>query len=210
MEPVSDRIYLVRHGQTEWNRLGLTQGHTDICLDADGESQGVALGSRFRDVHLDWVVSSDLQRSAQTARFVRPEVDLDSDLRERGFGEWEGRPYDQVRSYLKFGTADVVKQHAPSAESFDELWTRIGKAHQRLLGRHGTGLVVTHGGSAGVLLAHFLHANPETAFAFRFSNTAVCILERNEHGPYRLLLYNCTTHLAVPALMGDLTGAHTK
>jgi len=206
---MSDRIFLVRHGQTEWNRLGLAQGHTDTPLDEDGHAQARALGARFRGTHLDWLVSSDLQRSRQTAEAIRSEVEFDPDLRERGFGEWEGLPYIDFRDRLA-AIAGTHEDHPPGGESFMEVWHRVERAYLRILARPGTGMVVTHGGTAGILLAQLLRATPETAFGFRFGNTGVCVLERRNPPPYRLLTYNDTSHAEGTVLGGDLSGAHTR
>lgn len=201
---MSDYIYLVRHGQTEWNNLGLAQGHTDIDLDAYGQTQAQALGHRFRDISLDWVVTSDLKRSHRTALCVRNCCDLDLDLRERGFGEWEGQPYSEVKQRL------LEHPEPPGGESFQALWERVDRAYRRILERPGTGAVVTHGGTCGVLMAKFLLASPESAHGFRFGNTSVSILERTPTGPYRLLIYNDTSHVDGPVLGGDLSGVHRR
>jgi probable phosphoglycerate mutase len=204
---MSELLFLIRHGQTEWNEKGLAQGHTDIPLDIEGHRQATALGFRFQPELLDWVISSDLKRSLETARYVGDEIELDPDLRERSFGEWEGRPYTEVRERAGIS---VGAHHTtpPGGESFAHLWARVGRAAVRLRARHGKGAVVTHGGTCGVLLAHLIHGTMDTALSFRFSNTGVCILERRVEGPYKLLKYNDLSHLEEPVLSGDLEGIH--
>lgn len=206
---MSDHIYLVRHGQTEWNQKGLAQGHTDIGLDDCGLAQALALGNRFRETHLDWIITSDLCRSRQTAEAIRSTVEFDPDLRERGFGEWEGLPYADFRDRLA-AIAGTHEDQPPGGESFLDVWNRVERAYRRILQRPGTGMVVTHGGTAGVLLAQFLRGTPESAFGFRFGNTGVSVLERRESSAYRLLIYNDTSHAEGPVLGGDLSGVHSR
>lgn len=204
---MSDLIYLVRHGQTEWNRLGLAQGHTDTDLDSEGLRQAEAVGARFRGVHLDWLVSSDLKRSQQTAQAIRTEIELDSDLRERCFGDWEGQVYSEIRERLGLavGPHEVTP---PNGEDFGTLWERVSRAAARIHARKGTGMIVTHGGTCGVLLAQLIGGTPRTALSFRFANTGVCVLERGREDYCRLIGYNDVSHLSDPVLSGDLGGVH--
>ncbi|MCA1597291.1 MAG: histidine phosphatase family protein, partial [Chloroflexi bacterium] len=89
-------IYLVRHGETEWNqeRPGYC-GWTDIPLNARGRLQADALGQRFTNVPLARVLSSDMVRSRHTAEVIAAssglsEVDADPRFRELNYGQWEG------------------------------------------------------------------------------------------------------------------------
>ena len=61
------RLYLVRHGQTAWNKEGRAQGHSDTELDEDGRAQARSLVAAFSGVEVRRVLSSDLKRSAETA-----------------------------------------------------------------------------------------------------------------------------------------------
>ena len=63
-------LFLFRHGETDWNRAGRLQGHTDTPLNATGLAQAAALVERLRPHYLDAVVSSDLQRAWTTGRIV--------------------------------------------------------------------------------------------------------------------------------------------
>lgn len=200
MAPV--KLFLVRHGQTEWNSLGRAQGHTDTELDAEGVLQSQRLASIFEDEQLDWVLSSDLKRSSATAEaFCRP-VELDSGLRERSFGDWEGMPYEEVRELLK------VTELPPNGESFACLWSRLKSSADRIRARQGNGLVVTHGGACAVLLSHLLGGNEATSRGFRFSNTGITTLHRRPDNSFVLIQYNDCRHLDRVALSGDLQGVH--
>ncbi|MEQ1821028.1 MAG: histidine phosphatase family protein [Fimbriimonadaceae bacterium] len=200
MAPV--KLFLVRHGQTEWNRLGKAQGHTDTELDEEGLHQSRRLADLLGEEPIDWVVTSDLRRSVSTAEALGKPLELDPDLRERSFGDWEGQPYEEVRELLR------TIEHPPNGESFQQLWERLGLAADRLRMRTGNGLVVTHGGACAVLLAHLIGGTPEVSRGFRFSNTGVSCLHRRPDGSYVLIQYNDCRHLDRVALSGDLQGVH--
>ena len=88
------RLYLARHGRTPWNEVGRFQGCTDVPLDDVGRSQAAQLAQSLRG-RVEVVVASDLARASESARIVCevlgvPLLGLDPDLRERGYGVFEG------------------------------------------------------------------------------------------------------------------------
>ncbi len=96
MEPGQDRriLFLFRHGETDWNREGRLQGHTDTPLNPTGLVQAEALARRLRPHRLDAVLSSDLSRALTTGRIIAEALGLpltsDPGLRETSVGEAEG------------------------------------------------------------------------------------------------------------------------
>ena len=97
-------IYLVRHGETEWNNKKLIQGHSDIPLNVKGELQSKQLGEKLKDIHFEAVFSSDLIRAIRTAEIIMLEKKLavitTNTLRERMFGRFEGKHIDELRKIL--------------------------------------------------------------------------------------------------------------
>lgn len=88
-------LFLARHGETEWNRVGRWQGNTDIPLSDVGRAQARNLAERLRDRGITQIVTSDLSRARETAEIVAETLGiarlaLDPRLRERGFGCFEG------------------------------------------------------------------------------------------------------------------------
>ena len=91
-------IYLMRHGETDWNAVRRIQGHTDIPLNARGVQAMEAAGQRLRDLgfRVDCMASSPLKRAAETARIIGTQIGYDGeilcepDLIERSFGKAEG------------------------------------------------------------------------------------------------------------------------
>ena len=100
-------LFLFRHGETDWNREGRLQGHTDTPLNATGLAQAQALAERLRAHRLDAVVSSDLARAWTTGQIVAEGLGIplirEPGLRETHIGEAEGLFWPEVKS--RFGEA---------------------------------------------------------------------------------------------------------
>lgn len=94
-------FYLIRHGETDWNRRGLLQGHTDIELNALGERQAQQLGVFMKSLKIQYIVSSDLKRAVRTAEISMPGftsgLAQDPRLREVYLGEAEGSDRHRMR-----------------------------------------------------------------------------------------------------------------
>jgi len=98
-------LFLFRHGETDWNREGRLQGHTDTPLNASGLAQAEALSEKLRPHRLDAVVSSDLSRALTTARIVADALGVpllaDPGLRETDVGAAEGLLWADAK--IRFG-----------------------------------------------------------------------------------------------------------
>lgn len=100
----STEILIIRHGQTDWNKRKLLQGHSDIPLNEKGMSQALSLAEILEKESLDSIFSSDLMRAAATANEIAKRHDLtvsaDAGLRERCYGIFEGmHPQDIEEMY---------------------------------------------------------------------------------------------------------------
>lgn len=202
--PLSMRLYLVRHGQTDWNVQKRAQGHTDIPLDAIGREQAVRTGKAFLDLPIKRLLTSDLQRASQTAdeisRTTKVPAEVLPQLRERGFGEWEGQPFAEIG--IRFGfEADfkgVTRNEItpPGGESYVEVWTRILSVVEDVRANKVNTAIVAHGGTCSLLLAMFLGGDVSLSNSFRFSNACINELEPRPDGGLRLVRYNDISHLA--------------
>jgi broad specificity phosphatase PhoE len=94
------RLWLVRHGETEWSKSGQHTGRTDIPLTAAGEQQGKALGRHLAGRRFALVLTSPLQRARETCRLagLGDVAEICEDLREWDYGIYEGRTTDAVRT----------------------------------------------------------------------------------------------------------------
>ncbi len=160
------RWLLVRHGETEWNKAGKIQGHTDIPISAAGRVQVGALRERLRAATFDAVYTSDLVRCTDTAalilqgRTVTPE--LAPELRELDYGDWEGKTMAQVQeswaeAHDEYRRLDPNFK-APGGESFFDLMSRVGAWTDRVRASAGDGtiLIVAHGGSVRMMALHLM------------------------------------------------------
>lgn len=210
------RLYLVRHGQTAWNAEQRAQGHSDIPLDPTGQEQARQLGARFVGKRVERVLSSDLERARQTAAPIAEATGALHEetpiLRERGFGDWEGEFFKDISNWWPAVEAiqgvDRLHLRPPNGESFADVWHRLDPIVEDLQSEVGTTVVVSHGGTCGLLLARLVHGNLATSRAFRFGNTSVTKLERRPDGLFTVQYYNDCAHLENGALTGSVDGAH--
>lgn len=168
MPPVSTPFFLIRHGETDWNREGRLQGQSDTPLNARGRDQASAAGRslrallRRRGVEPAQVayVASPLARARATMERVRLALDLQpavydttDDLKELSFGAWEGRTWRELKTLVpeavRARKADKWRFVPPGGESYAMLGSRLS-VWLATVEPHS--IVVTHGGVARVLM----------------------------------------------------------
>lgn len=161
-------IFLVRHGQTEWNALGRFQGRADVPLDENGLLQARNLAMVLRPVALVAAYSSPLKRAIETAQEIlmyHPRVPLiqDPDLAEMDLGEFDGMEGTKwVKSYPEFLTRwreRPSKVRMPKGETLEEVSERALRFLRRLTTSHTPGqnvLVCTHNFVCSAILCHVL------------------------------------------------------
>lgn len=178
------RIYLARHGQTDWNAERRLQGHTDIELNETGRRQAAELAARLEGISLDAIYSSQLRRSRDTARVVageRPVVSL-AELNEQMLGEFEGAYLDgrdpEAVAEFERRSADP-KDTMGGGESIEQHLARVAKAFDQIRGRHPSGqiLIVGHGGTNTQILRALLGLGFEEAGVIRQSNSELYLIE---------------------------------
>lgn len=203
----STTLYLVRHGETEYNRRRIMQGRRiDSSLNATGRRQAAALAQRFEGVHFDAVYTSAMKRTMQTARPVLAAcngavVHRLEDLDEMCWGIHEGAPWsDRLEAVIEDMYARWDRREfdhsVEEGESILDVQKRGLRAVEHIVTRHPgeTVLVVTHGRFLRVLLSTILHGGLESMNDFDHANTGVNIVTFCE-GVYSSTLLNCTAHL---------------
>ena len=201
------RWFLVRHGQTEWNRVGRAQGQADPPLNREGLEQAEAVGARLAPVPFEAAYSSDLARAADTAAPVMRGRDTPityrRDLREKSFGEWEGMSYEEVRRLYPTIWDELFDERPdfapPGGESDRTLLERAAGAAARIGARHegagGNLLVVSHGGTLRAMMASMLGLPVGAMWRLRLSNAGLSVVTFYEEGGVTLDLLNDTSHL---------------
>lgn len=182
------RIFVARHGETDWNRAGRFQGRTDVALNATGRAQAADLAERARGLGIAAVAASDLSRARDTAAIVGaalgvPLVHVHADLRERGYGVFEGK----TREECEAGWPDAWQAWAtgghyqpPDAEPREELVERLLRGFERvrrLDPEHHPILVVSHGGAIRTFVEAITGARPSPV-----PNAAVFEIEHDDAG----------------------------
>lgn len=156
-------IYIVRHGETEWNTKKLIQGHGDSPLTKDGVKQAEKLGKELKKIKFDLVFSSDLLRAKKTAEIIAAEHNLAVEttqlLRERNFGDFEGKSVQLLKSFdnlIKSFTHEQKFKYKsfPNIESDEEIAMRLITFLRKSAVSHPGKkiLAVTHGGTMKALL----------------------------------------------------------
>jgi len=163
--------------------------------------QAELLAARLSSETIDLVLSSDLSRAAQTAKTVvkdRPlEVNYVQSLRERSYGEFEGRnEKDFVSAFEKSGFSR--EEFRPSGgESYVDIQRRLSLAWDEYFEQFsGTVLVSGHGGTNKIFLTLLLNLPLSESAKISQKNTCLNVLEGTQRGNFKASLINCTDHLS--------------
>lgn len=162
---VPRRLYLARHGETEWNAIGRLQGHTDIPLNERGRTQARELAAAMHQRAIREVITSDLARSYQTGQIVAeflglPPPRIVPALRERRFGVFEGLTRDECMvRYPEAWAAWHAQTGVPEGgEALADATARMHEVLKALL--DSGGLVISHGGVMRLFLLDILGEPP--------------------------------------------------
>lgn len=158
------RVVLLRHGETDWNRVGRIQGWAPVPLNERGREQAAAAAEYVADAYdVARIVTSDLLRARRTTDRVAAAVDAPVERserwRERDVGVYQGLEYeDLLDRFPEFAVeeaaAAAVDEAPDSGESFAAVQRRVVEGWRAVAGRPGTTLVVTHGGPIYLALGH--------------------------------------------------------
>lgn len=146
------RIWLIRHGETEWSREGRHTGRTDLPLTAAGEQAALALRPVTSSLQPGLVLCSPLQRARDTARLagLTPDAYVD-DLLEWDYGAWEGRTTADIRANLDDPSWTVWAQPIPAGTSPGEQPADVAARARRVIDRCAP---ILSAGADCVLVAH--------------------------------------------------------
>ena len=199
------QVYVVRHGQTEWNVAGLLQGSSDVALTEAGRQQARETAAALAEVVPAGatVVTSPLSRAHDTAVAIARELSgaatVDERLRERDYGVWEGiTPAeresgwpDEVRAWREHGDPDI-----PGFERHDTVRTRMVEAIEEWADAvAGPLVVVSHGSSARVGMQGLLGLSLTHRTLANLGNAAWSQLTRRARGDWTLERHNLTPDL---------------
>lgn len=167
------RLFLVRHGETEWAASGRHTGWTDIPLNDRGRRQAKQLKERLDEETFALVVSSPLSRALETCRLVGlgDHAVIDPDLREWDYGAYEGLTTDQIRQEIPGWTiwSDRVRDGEPIAT----VAARLDRMIARALEADGDVALFAHGHALRILAARWLGLEPAAGAMFALSTATI-------------------------------------
>jgi alpha-ribazole phosphatase len=200
------KLILVRHGETEWVRMGKYQGSTDIPLNQRGISQARAVARALKKERPIVVYSSQLVRAHETAKHIvkscKTKLVIDQRLKEVSFGRWEGKSHRAIRTRFpkasrKWYSAQWTSQ-PPEGESLRSLERRISSFlkdfRKNFSRRKGVCVIVSHGGPIRMFLISLFKISPEIFWSIRIDPASVSILHLKEK-KHELALLNHQEHL---------------
>ena len=201
---MTNTIYIVRHGQTEWNLLGKTQGHGNSDLTPKGIEQAELLADSMTKYPIDYIYSCDLGRAYQTAEIIGNKLNIEVEkteaLREMNFGTWEGRIIKDIieedPELYKMWRNEPHLAKIPQGETLSQIKERtdafIKEINEKYDGKHI--VLVTHSLCARIMLLSFLDSDVKNIYRINQANTALNIIELRDYGPV-VMKMNDTTHI---------------
>ena len=206
------RLLLVRHGETEWNRMSRFQGIKDIPLNENGKIQGQKAADLLKNIQIDFAVSSHLQRPKETGEIIlqyHPGVNLitKKDLEEISHGLWEGKLEAEIEAeypgLLAQWKAKPETVQMPEGENLNQVWERAIKCWLEIIkenmedGKLKTGLVTAHDAINKVIICYLLGLETINFWNIKQGNGAVTVIDypKGLDGLPILQAINITSHL---------------
>ncbi len=177
-------LWLVRHGETEWARLGRHTGRTDIPLTERGRAQASAVAAKLTGATFAEVISSPLSRALETARLAgfAERVTTDPDLLEWDYGKLEGLTSAEIREELPSWT--IWRGTVPGGEAPEAVGARVDRFIARVRAdATGDVLAFAHGHLLRVLAARWLGRPPQDGGMFALSTATVSVLGWEHEAP---------------------------
>jgi broad specificity phosphatase PhoE len=197
------KIYLVRHGETLWNKEEVFRGRKDIPLNETGRIQAEKVGAYFAGISLGRIVSSPLQRAVQTALAIAETtgipVETEEELTDINFGVWEGLSLrdveEQYPAEFDLWKRSPQKLQVSGGETLAKVRGRASGSLARLASfGEGAIALVTHRVICKMIVLSCLNIGDEHFWDLKYDPASVTLLE-GQHGSFTLVFSNDTCHL---------------
>lgn len=172
--PEPAELWLVRHGETQWSRQWRHTSVTDLELTEHGRTEALALRPLLAGQAFDRAWSSPRRRALQTAELAQFAVEVDADLAEWDYGEYEGVTTEQIRQTVPGWT--VWTHPSPGGETAQQVSERLDRVIARARALGGRTLVFGHGHSLRVLAARWLGLDAADGRVFALDTATVSVL----------------------------------
>ena len=170
-----NNLYLIRHGETEYNKRKVYYGATDCELTALGREQARAIAAAFHDIHLDLTIVSPLRRAQETADIILGKKttlrESEPRIREMNFGIWEGKYYKDLQGDPAYEAwmADWENVRPPQGESHNDVVARVSDFYENLKQRPEKDVaLICHNAVLMILLTKILETDPTFSWHFSF------------------------------------------
>lgn len=169
------RLYVVRHGATEWSRSGRHTSRTDLPLLPEGEAEALELKERLGGTDFTLVLTSPRTRARSTAALAGyPDAVVEEDLREWDYGAYEGLTRAQIADIDP--RWEVWTGPTPDGESGDEVEERLDRVIDRVLRADGDVVVFSHGHLSRALAARWIGQPLRLGASLQLGTAAVSVL----------------------------------
>ena len=196
-------IILIRHGETEWNKVRKYQGHMDIELNDWGRQQAGEAAKELANLEVDYFASSDLKRARETAEIIASfhnnNITEFKKLREMNFGDWEGKGFKEIKNnnpdeFQKW-LDDPIKYSPPAGETLKEFQKRVLEVFNTILAKDfNRNAIITHGGVIMIFLATILEMPLINYRKFEVANTGITRIDLYDNN-YVLKEFNSQSHM---------------
>lgn len=199
-------LYVIRHGETDWNHERRLQGRLDVPLNGTGLAQARALARYFERRRVARVLTSPLRRAMATAAMIADvancPLERADELSEIDHGAWQGLTIEQIRmrypDLWAMWHVQPSHTHAPGAESLSAVLERVHRLLQRLA-RGEDICLVTHGVVSQAIVVQLMSLDPDALFTIAQANACINVFEIGDAGAAVTTL-NCTAHLDAAAV----------
>ena len=169
-------LWIVRHGETEWSRMGRHTGRTDVPLTAAGVEQAAALRERIGGHRFALVLSSPLRRSWDTCRLAGfgDRARATADLLEWDYGAYEGRTTSEIQRELPGWS--IWTGVVPGGETVEEVGVRVRRLIEEAVAAGGDVALFAHGHVLRALAASWLELSPREGRRFALDTATIGVL----------------------------------
>lgn len=184
------KIFLVRHGETDWNLKGKIQGNTDIELNKTGIKQAYELSNKMLEKNYKFskIYSSPQKRALQTAKILSENTNIEcivvDELKEMNLGKWEGLAWSEVRENypLEYKEWFVKRRYTktPNGESYEEMLERVLDSLYKIIDDNSDNIViVTHSAVIMSLQCYITNTDFDKMTKFRTDNASILEIDSN-------------------------------
>lgn len=201
------RLYLIRHGETEWNATSKVQGTTDTKLNEKGLIQAEQVAKRLADENITAIYTSSLTRAKQTAERISQKLNIEAtelhNFREICLGPWQGLTIDEIKEnyseHYRIYREEPAEFNMPGAETFLQVAERFCNEINNIIteNKGGSIAIVSHGAAIKAAVISILGIDIAHYNKFRIDNASISILQFSEkfYGGVSVQCLNDICHL---------------